>query len=587
MKKTIKNIPFAVIIALGVLAQINDYSLEEIRIYAAIAGAVLLANLILAIIKKAGDYFLYGVTGVGLPGILCLLIIEPIGEFYIHHIITGLYMGLFIVAFFPPLFKAKPFTFAYSAGSYPEAITKSRQFLTINLIINYIWAALFVIAMVLTNITYSSSETVQTILSIALPIAVLLAGGIPANNKLPDVLTKIIKAPKNETMNFSSIKELFEAMPIGFNKDNAQGVDAVIQFKLTGDEPTVGYFTIKDGKCSYTEGEHQKPDTTIMSDSKLWLDISNGKVSGDSAFMKEEYQAEGDMELLMRFDSFFADEEPGEDDEAGKPSPESYKFEYLKLEPGAVKKIVVFDGGPRDDGCSKTAFFAKKFCEGAESAGAEVEYIRLKDKEIKPCIGCFNCWTKTPGECIYKDDMGELRKKYREADFIVFASPLYIFTVTGILKNFMDRQIPNLKPYLVTGEKGSTMHPDRYERPNKQGFAVFSAAGFPEVDGNYDGMKAFFRMLDAHSENLYMMGEFYIPGSETLPQPPYQTRKKEIAEACFAAGAQVVKEGRIDKSHMQAAAKTGVPMKTFLRQSNNFWELLEGKKPYLKGIPKM
>jgi len=37
------------------------------------------------------------------------------------------------------------------------------------------------------------------------------------------------------------------------------------------------------------------------------------------------------------------------------------------------------------------------------------------------------CWTKIPGKCVHKDIMTELREKYRSADLVVFASPLYIF----------------------------------------------------------------------------------------------------------------------------------------------------------------
>ena len=42
--------------------------------------------------------------------------------------------------------------------------------------------------------------------------------------------------------------------------------------------------------------------------------------------------------------------------------------------------------------------------EGMQDAGAEVEVIELRRKTIKNCIGCYTCWTKTPGKCIHKDD---------------------------------------------------------------------------------------------------------------------------------------------------------------------------------------
>jgi len=581
MKNIIKYLPFAIIITLNIITKTNNYNPESIHLFAIIAGTVLIVNMTLAIFKKINDYFLYGISFVCLLGILSLFFFNPLGEIYIRHIITGLYLGLFIVAFFPPLVGMKPFTFAFSERKYPKAVVESKVFLKINLVINYIWSALFLLAMILTNITYTQSDVWQTILATAIPIVLQLGVGLPATIKLPHFLTHKIQG---DVMNFTSIKELFAAMPMGFNKDHAVNVDAVMQFELTGEETTNGYFTIKNQKCTYTEGLHENPTTTIKSDSNLWLDISNGAVSGDSAYINKEYEAEGDMSLLSNWGYLFSNSD--NEEEQGENSIE-YTFEYKTFKPNYIKKVVVFDGGPRDEGISKTTYFTKQFCKGLESAGAKVEYIRLKDKKFSPCIGCYSCWTKTPGECIYNDDMTALRKKMREANLIVFASPLYIFSVTGILKNFLDRQIPNLLPYLVSADNGSTYHPDRYPELGQQGFVVFSAAGFPEVANNYDGLIGLFRMMDAHSSNMHMMGEFYIPAAETLIHSVYKSRKDTISDTCYNAGIQAVKHGKIDTAYMQAVTKPGVSIKAFQNQANNFWEMLDGKQAYLKSVSKM
>ena len=77
-------------------------------------------------------------------------------------------------------------------------------------------------------------------------------------------------------------------------------------FHLTGKEPTDGYLTIKDLECKYTEGIHPNPKTTIKSDSRLWLAISNNEVSGDQAYIKKEYKADGDMTLLLKLSDLFS-----------------------------------------------------------------------------------------------------------------------------------------------------------------------------------------------------------------------------------------------------------------------------------------
>jgi len=228
----------------------------------------------------------------------------------------------------------------------------------------------------------------------------------------------------------------------------------------------------------------------------------------------------------------------------------------------------------------------KHFCRGAKSAGAEIEYIKLKDMKINPCTGCYTCWTKTPGECIFKDDMTDLRLKFRKADLIVFASPLYIFNVTGIMKTFLDRLLPIVKPYMLI-EDGETKHPHRYPEDKEQGLVVFSAAGFPEIEHNFDGLIGMFRCFHSHFEKSFLMGEFYMPGAELIAVPVYAERRTRVEQACSNAGEQVVKEGKINMKFMEAVSDVEISQKKFQEQADYFWESLDGKASYLKNSPEL
>jgi putative sterol carrier protein len=580
MKTIITTIPFASVITLNIFADVNYYNIEILKPLVLIIGTVLLLNLITASLLKVNDYFTYGISVVAILGSISVFLIPSIGQVYLESSIVGLYLGLFIVAFFPPLFKFKPFTVNISEKNYSEAIVKGKQFLKINLIINYIWAGLFAMAMLLTVVKYSDNSVLQTILAMVVPIILQVSIGIPATKKLPTILMQKISG---EQLHFETIKDLFESMPQGLNKELAQGVDVVIQFYLTGEELTEGYLIIKDLKCSYKNGIHPNPKTTIKADSKLWLGISNNEISGSKAFINKEYEVEGDMTILLKLNDLFAPTKK----EKEKPNPKKITFSYKNFGPGKIKKIVVFDGGPRTVKFSKTSFMVNNFIEGAKEAGANVEYFKLKDYDIHDCSGCYTCWTKTPGECIYKDDMSMLRKKYREADLVVFASPLYIFNVTGILKTFMDRLLPVLKPYMLLDEQGYIKHPDRYPELGKQGFVVFSASGFPDLENNFDGLIGMFKMWDLHSENLYMVGEFYLTAAETIVQPIYGDRRNLIKDVCKKAGEQIVKEGKIDIELMQKVTDPGFSLELFQEESNYFWESLDGKATYLKEVPKI
>ena len=581
MNFIIKYLPFAGIIATNSLAVAGGYGMESLKPYVLIISSIVLLNLIIAIIAGVKSYFNYGVSGIVILGAFSVFFLPSLGQIYLENVIAGLYAGLFLVAVLPPLFKLDPFTYEFSKKNYPEAITKTDQFRRINIIINYIWAGLFGICIILSIIRYSDNTGIQAFLSSIVPIVLLLAAGIPVSKKLPAVL---MQTTQREEMHFKSIRELFEVMPLGLNKKLAEGVDTVIQFHLTGEEPTDGYLTIKNLQCAYTEGIHPEPKTTIRSDSKLWLAISNKEIPGDQAFINKEYAIEGDMTILLKLGELFAPSSEVEEDIEQKPK--ATDFEYKTFEPGRIRQIVVFDGGPRNTKFSKTTFMVNHFCRGAESAGAEIEYIKLKDMKINSCTGCFTCWTKTPGECIFDDDMTDLRLKYRKADLIVFASPLYIFSVTGIMKNFLDRIIPNMKPYMII-ENGETRHPNRYSEDRQQGFVVFSAAGFPEVDHNFDGLKSMFHCLHSHSENASLMGEFYMPGAELIAQPVYGERRKRVEQACYNAGEQAVKDGQIDMAFMEAVSDPEISQNKFQEQTDYFWKSLDGKASYFKISPKL
>ena len=74
---------------------------------------------------------------------------------------------------------------------------------------------------------------------------------------------------------------------------------------------------------------------------------------------------------------------------------------------------------------------------GAESAGAHIEYVRLPDLNIGPCIECNACYTT--GVCKVEDDYQQLLKKMLDADRLIFATPVFFMTVCAQAKILIDR----------------------------------------------------------------------------------------------------------------------------------------------------
>ena len=92
----------------------------------------------------------------------------------------------------------------------------------------------------------------------------------------------------------------------------------------------------------------------------------------------------------------------------------------------------------------------------------ETKIIPYSDK-IKPCLCCFACWIKTPGQCIIKDgydNMGEILSK---CDQLIIISKNYYGGFSPFVKNILDRSVcPFIFPYFKT-ENGETRHPRRYK----------------------------------------------------------------------------------------------------------------------------
>lgn len=100
-----------------------------------------------------------------------------------------------------------------------------------------------------------------------------------------------------------------------------------------------------------------------------------------------------------------------------------------------MKNIVVIQGGGRPKG--NTAQLIGSFVRGAEEAGHQVEVVSLLKHEVKGCLGCNACRYGKP--CVQKDSFNELVPKIKEADLLVFASPLYFWTISSRIKAFIER----------------------------------------------------------------------------------------------------------------------------------------------------
>ena len=150
-------------------------------------------------------------------------------------------------------------------------------------------------------------------------------------------------------------------------------------------------------------------------------------------------------------------------------------------------KILVLNGSPKEK--SDTFRMTEAFLKGLNRNGEhEVNVIRVIDKDIAPCRGCFGCWERMDGHCVIEDDQNAILDMYRDADIIIWSFPLYCYGMPSHLKAFLDRTIPLVKMKMVQEENGTVRHVALADF-SKIHTLVICGCGFPDWDGNFDGLK--------------------------------------------------------------------------------------------------
>ena len=81
------------------------------------------------------------------------------------------------------------------------------------------------------------------------------------------------------------------------------------------------------------------------------------------------------------------------------------------------KKVLILSGSPRKGGNSD--ILCDEFLRGAQDAGHKAEKIRVAEKKVAPCSGCYYCSTHG-GACVHKDDMADEEKASADTTLTCF-----------------------------------------------------------------------------------------------------------------------------------------------------------------------
>jgi multimeric flavodoxin WrbA len=150
-------------------------------------------------------------------------------------------------------------------------------------------------------------------------------------------------------------------------------------------------------------------------------------------------------------------------------------------------------GGTKDDATGTS--LCDTLGELLRTRGLAVDCKRLAELHIRPCVGCFGCWLKTPGQCQMRDDGVEIMRAMANCDGLILLSPVTFGGYSSVLKRALDRILMLLWPLFVRVQ-GEMRHPLRYPPPRS-----FLAVGW-QRQPDAESAAVFARLAGRNARNM-------------------------------------------------------------------------------------
>lgn len=234
-------------------------------------------------------------------------------------------------------------------------------------------------------------------------------------------------------------------------------------------------------------------------------------------------------------------------------------------------KAVAINGSPNVEK-GDTAMVLSPFIKGMKDAECDVELFYTRRLKIKPCTcGEMYCWYNKPGECCIKDDMEMIYPKLREAEILIFATPVYI-PLPGEMQNFINRLCPLLKPLLETrnGRTRGRFH----ENVKIRKIVLVSTGGWWEKE-NFD-------VVIHIAEEFALNASVEFAGAVIRPHAFFMKKKGEITKdgekilsALQRAGNELIKEGEISEETLNHISRPLISQEKLRRKYNEVLRLKE------------
>lgn len=111
----------------------------------------------------------------------------------------------------------------------------------------------------------------------------------------------------------------------------------------------------------------------------------------------------------------------------------------------------------------------------------DVVSFDLSHMKIAPCVGCFGCWTRTPGKCVIRDDAVRVYPRLAESDTAIYVSRVRYGGYDMVMKTMLERAIPVQQSFIRLLD-GETHHVQRAVVPKKATIVAYGVRDREEED---------------------------------------------------------------------------------------------------------
>ncbi|PCI30771.1 MAG: hypothetical protein COB67_01060 [SAR324 cluster bacterium] len=230
-----------------------------------------------------------------------------------------------------------------------------------------------------------------------------------------------------------------------------------------------------------------------------------------------------------------------------------------------MTKVIVINSSPKMKHGTGALLLAP-FIEGMEEEKAEVELVHLQKLDLKTCIGCMNCWFRTPGICSsLKDEMSELLDKMIQADYWILSTPIYAGGVSTNLKILMERTLPIVEP-MLDDDIEHCVHLQRTGY-GKSKVVLFATAGLlmEEFHPAVCHLESYCRLSGKEFVNAVLRPQAGMFKRQVLNDP---VKVEDILSASKQAGRQLIKEGKISEETLATISREFMSLEEFRKIYN-------------------